>query len=143
MKSLRFMDSHSISHKNEELCSSCITQFVQPTKTPNADSGLDPIQSPYRRLGRDVLTSAHAGCQLCTIVWSRLTSLLRRKVERIEDVMISPNLSWDENANEYCGLVYWAKVGSGRTGSVYPELLNISINPESGKSKLNYSYHMC
>jgi hypothetical protein len=145
--SLKITELHTPSHEDKSLCSSCKKQFIQPKKEPSADTIHDPLDSPYRRLGKDILNASHAGCQLCTLVWSKLTNLFCREVGSIENAIISPNLCWDEDTNEYCRLVYWAVVGNTRsvhvdpelqlpskTGSVYPELFSIDINPGSGKS---------
>lgn len=140
--SVQFVHPSHSSHADKSLCSSCITLFRQPTQSPDADSDADPTKSPYRRLGKDILTSVHTGCQLCTIVWSKIFTLLRRQVENIENIIISPNLCWDNEADTYCGLVYWG-VGERGTGSVYPEMFQVNISLESGKSMLACLNFVC
>lgn len=127
------MDAYDASCSDRPLCSSCVDLFIQPTQEPDAKRDLDPLKSSHRRLGRDVLASAYAGCQFCTVVWSKVTSSLRRQVENMEEITIAPDLCWYANDDEFGALVYWVQVGERMTGSIFPEIFTIELSLENGK----------
>lgn len=121
-----------LSHAGDSLCSSCTGLFKQPTKLLETEVG-DPLKSPYRRLGKAVLESAETGCALCVLVWSRLSTLLRRQMnhQRLEEIMIGPSFGWHTDTQEFGNMVYWA-TDDGGDGSVFPELFKVDFSPTSG-----------
>ena len=122
------LNASNSSSTNGSLCSSCGELFLQPSNEPDADEGQDPSETPYRRPGKAILSSAQAGCPVCTIAWTTLSKIFRR-TDDLERLMVSPSLHWYGEGGRFSCVWYWAR-GNGK---VYPELFHIDLDRESGE----------